>query len=317
MATVDFSSAPAASAAGSPSVAPLIGRSAASVPAPRKLVGRIGPWQLVRLLSESELSRVYFARPAEAALESPAAYVVKVLRKEWWRDAHAIEMQRRAAWVGRTVSHPNLLPVLSAGVEQPPFYLVSPRLPGRTLAAVLDEQRRLPMAVALWIARQIAEALDALHTTARMIHADVKPANIMVGAGGHATLIDLGFAHTPAEASHWSSRPVYGTLNYMAPEALTSSLAASPQSDVYSLGVTLYEMLAGGLPFVGRDAEQLVRQHREATPECIRARRPETPKPVASLVHRLLAKEPMRRPESAAAVAAELVRLEIECFAAR
>ena len=286
-------------------------------PVARKLVGRIGPWQLVRLLSESELSRVYFARPADSAPESPAAYVVKVLRKEWWRDAHAIEMQRRAAGVGRTVSHPNLLPVLSAGVEQPPFYLVSPRLAGRTLAAVLDEQRRLPLAVALWIARQIAEALDALHTSARMIHADVKPANIIVGAGGHATLIDLGFAHTPAEACHWSSRPVYGTLNYMAPEALTSSLSASPQSDAYSLGVTLYEMLAGGLPFVGRDAEQLVRQHREAQPECIRARRPETPKPVASLVHRLLAKEPMRRPESAAAVAAELVRLEIECFAAR
>ena len=223
---------------------------------------------------------------------------MKVLRKEWWRDPHAIEMQRRAAWVGRKASHPNLLPVLSAGVEQPPFYTVSPKLEGRSLAAILEQQRRLPMAVTLWIVRQVAEALDALHATARMIHADVKPANIVVGPDGHATLIDLGFVHTPAESRHWSTRPVYGTLNYMAPEALTSSLAASPQSDVYSLGVTLYEMLAGGLPFVGRDAEQLIRQHREAKPECIRERRPETPKPVASLVHRMLAKDPLRRPEA-------------------
>jgi serine/threonine-protein kinase len=317
MATVEFSSAHAAPAVGTPVDAVPAESAAVTAPVTRKLVGRIGPWQLVRLISESELARVYLARPAEAAPEAPPAYVVKVLRKEWWRDAHAIEMQRRAAWVGRKLSHANLLPVLSAGVEQPPFYLVSPRLEGRTLAAVLAEKRRLPLAVSLWIVRQVAEALDALHTEARMIHADVKPANIMLGPDGHATLIDLGFAHTPAEARHWSTRPVYGTLNYMAPEALTSSLAASPQSDVYSLGVTLYETLTGGLPFIGRDAEQLVRQHREAQPECVRARRPETPKAVASLVHRMLAKDALRRPESAAAVAAELVRLEIECFAAR
>lgn len=285
--------------------------------ADRPLVGRIGPWQLARLISESELARVYLARPVDAVDDAPAGYVVKVLRKEWWRDPHAIEMQRRAAWVGRKVSHPHLLPVLSAGVEQPPFYTVSPKLEGRSLARIIDQQRRLPLAITLWIVRQVAEALDALHSTARMIHSDVKPANIVVAPDGHATLVDLGFVHTPGESRHWSTRPVYGTLNYLAPEALTSSLSASPQSDVYSLGVTLYEIIAGGLPFVGRDAEHLIRQHREAKPECVRSRRPETPKAVASLIHRMLAKEPMRRPESAAAVAEELVRLEIECFSAQ
>jgi serine/threonine-protein kinase len=283
----------------------------------RKSVGRIGPWQLVRLIAESELSRVYLARPAEAPAESPPAYVVKVLRKEWWRDAHAIEMQRRAAWVGRRVSHANVLPVLSAGVEQPPFYIVCPKLDGRTLATLLEQSRRLPLAITLWIGRQVAEGLDALHSSVRMIHADVKPANIVVGPDGHATLIDLGFVHAPTECRHWSTRPIYGTLSYLAPEMLTSSMAASPQSDVYSLGVTMYEMLAGALPFVGRDAEQLLRLHRESQPECLRTRRPEIPDSVASLVHHMLAKDPLRRPESAADVAAELVRLEIECFAAR
>jgi len=284
--------------------------------ADRTLVGRIGPWQLVRLISESELARVYVARPADAAGDAPAGYVIKVLRKEWWRDTHAIEMQRRAAWVGRKVSHPHLLPVLSAGVEQPPFYTVSPKLEGWSLARILEQQRQLPMAITLWIGRQVAEALDALHATARMIHSDVKPANIVVAPDGHATLVDLGFVHTPGESRHWSTRPVYGTLNYLAPEALTSSLAASPQSDIYSLGVTLYEVITGGLPFVGRDAEHLIRQHREAKPECIRIRRPETPRHVASLIHRMLAKDPLRRPENAAEVAEELVRLEIESFAA-
>jgi eukaryotic-like serine/threonine-protein kinase len=289
----------------------------AATTADRPLVGRIGPWQLARLISESELARVYVAHPVDAAEDSPASYVVKVLRKEWWRDPHAIEMQRRAAWVGRKVSHPHLLPVLSAGVEQPPFYTVSPKLEGRSLARIIDQQRRLPLAITLWIVRQVAEALDALHSTARMIHSDVKPANIVVAPDGHATLVDLGFVHTPGESRHWSTRPVYGTLNYLAPEALTSSLSASPQSDVYSLGVTLYEILAGSLPFVGRDAEHLIRQHRETKPEDIRNRRPETPTAVASLIHRMLAKDPLRRPESAAEVAEELVRLEIECFSAQ
>ena len=75
--------------------------------------------------------------------------------------------------------------------------------------------------------------------------------------------------------------------------------------------------MTGGLPFVGRDAEHLIRQHREAKPECVRTRRPETPKEVASLIHRMLAKDPLRRPDSAAAVVEELVRLEIESFSAQ
>lgn len=283
----------------------------------QKLVGRIGPWQLVRLLNESDLARVYLARPAGAANDQPAHYVVKVLRKEWWRDPQAIEMQRRAAWVGQKVSHPHLLPVLSANVQQAPFYVVTPKLDGRSLAAILEQSGTLPLPVTLWIARQVAEALSALHKTAGMIHADVKPSNMVVSPDGHATLIDLGFTHAPVEARHWSARPVVGTLNYIAPEAITSSLATELSSDLYSLGVTLYEMITGRLPFDASTPDELVRLHRETAPTYIRDRAPELPKAVASLVHRMLAKETLRRPESAAAVAEELMRLEIECFSSQ
>lgn len=294
-----------------------MGAAAPIVSVPRKLIGRIGPWQLVRLISESDLARVYLAQPADAAEAAEPAYVLKVLRKEWWRDPAAIEMQRRSAWVGRKVSHPHLLPVLSAGVEQPPYYLVSPRLPGASLAKIMQTRPRLPLSITLWIVRQIAEGLDALHTTCRMIHADVKPSNVVLSPDGHATLVDLGFVHSPCESRHWSTRPVYGTLNYIAPEAITSSLAAEQRSDIYSLGVMLYEMLAGALPFAAADAAQLISMHRESKPMCILSHRPDLPQGAASLVHRMLAKETLRRPESAAAVADELVRLEVECFADR
>lgn len=291
---------------------------AATQPSDRhNAVGRIGPWQLVRLLSESELARVYVARPVEADGEQSANYVLKTLRKEWWRDPQAIEMQRRAAWIGRKVSHPHLLPVLSANVQQAPFYFVTPYLPGSSLATLLEQETRLPLPVTLWIVRQVAEALATLHESAHMIHADVKPSNIHVSPDGHATLIDLGFAHATTEAQHWSSRPVVGTLNYIAPEAVTSSLAAGVSSDLYSLGVTLYELITGTLPFAASAPDELIRLHRESKPACVRHAVPTLPKPVASLVHRLLAKDPLRRPASAAVVAEELIRLEIECFSLR
>ena len=232
-------------------------------------------------LGEGNFTRVYAARPADGPQNQPAAYVVKVLRKEWWRDPQAIEMQRREAWVGSKVSHPNLLPVLSASVQEPPFYIVSPKVEGVPLSQVIAERERLAVPLALWIARQTADALDALFEEAGMIHTDVKPANILVSPTGHVTLIDYGFVQTPAEASHWATRPLAGTLAYIAPEMVTSSLAAGPRSDIYSLGVTLYEMLTGHRPWDTEDPGELAKLHREAKPTDIRVLRPDTPEPVA------------------------------------
>lgn len=282
-----------------------------------QLVGRLGPWQLVKPLGEGNLTRVYLARPADGPQNQPAAYVLKVLRKEWWRDPQAIEMQRREAWVGSKVSHPNLLPVLSASVEEPPFYLVTPKLDGVTLAELISERGQLSVPLSLWIARQVADGLAGLLDATGMIHTDVKPANILVSPAGHTTLIDFGFVQTPAEASQWATRPLAGTLAYIAPEMVTSALAAGPQCDIYSLGVTLYEMLAGVRPWSTDDPAELAARHREAKPADIREHRPELPAPVAELVHAMLAKDPLRRPGSAAELAVRLVRLEIGSFTLR
>jgi serine/threonine-protein kinase len=282
-----------------------------------QLVGRLGPWQLVKPLGEGNFTRVYLARPADGPQNQPSSYVVKVLRKEWWREPLAIDMQRREAWVGSKVSHPNLLPVLSVSVEDPPFYLVTPKLHGATLSQVIFDRGRLGVPLALWIARQVAEGLTALLESTGMIHTDVKPANILISPTGHATLIDFGFVQTPAEASQWATRPLAGTLAYIAPEMVTSALAAGPQADIYSLGVTLYEMLTGTRPWNTDDPAQLAAFHREAKPADIREQRPELTQPIADLVHSMLAKNPLRRPGSTRELATRLVRLEIESFTLR
>jgi serine/threonine-protein kinase len=280
------------------------------------LVGRLGPWQLVRQIGEGSLTRVYLARPVNAA-EQSAAYAVKVLRQQWWRDPQAIAGRRREAWIGSRVSHPNVVPVLSAAVEQPPFYTVMPRLTGATLRQVLADGRRPALPVTLWIVRQIAEGLEAVFQCTGMIHADVKPSNVFLAPTGHATLLDFGYAHTPHESATWVDRPLIGTLNYIAPETVTSALAADIRSDIYSLGVVLYEMLTGRLPLTSDDPGELAVMHRERKPPCIRELRSDLPKPVASLVHTMLAKEPIRRPSSHKELVDRLTRLEIECFAMR
>ncbi|MEO0530538.1 MAG: protein kinase, partial [Planctomycetota bacterium] len=145
----------------------------------RKVLGRLGPWQLLRSLGEGTMTRVYLARPIGADA-SPAAYAVKSLRREWWSEPMAIECQRREAWVGQRVNCPQLVTVLSAGVTAPPYYTVMPYLEGQTAEAMLADGKKPPLPVALWIARQTAQALSALWKGVGMIHGDVKPANLMV-----------------------------------------------------------------------------------------------------------------------------------------
>ena len=192
-----------------------------------------------------------------------------------------------------------------------------PCLQGETAEQTLSSQNRFALPTALWVARQVAQGLAALHESLGMIHGDVKPANIMVGPDGHTTLLDLGFCQTPEEARGWADRAVVGTLRYMAPERLTSTSLIDVRSDLYSLGATLYELIAGQPPFASDAPAQLIALHREQRPKPLDEARPGTPESVARLVDRLLAKDPLRRGDSPQELADELIGLEIECFGLR
>lgn len=276
---------------------------------------RLGAWELIEALGQGRLCRVYRARPASGPKRA-AAYALKILADKWNDDAAAIEVMRREAIVGRRISHPHLIPILAAHVGAAPYFVVMPWLEGAPLSSFFSAGRRPTLPAALWMVRQVAEALDALHTGGWM-HADVKPSNIMLSPRGHATLVDLGFARQPADPMSPADRCVAGTLQYIAPEMITSALRPDIRSDIYSLGATLYELLCGRPPFLAQDLAELAQQHRQREPPDLRALRADLPVNVTALVHSMLAKQPLRRPQTPRELIERLVPLEIETFRLR
>jgi serine/threonine protein kinase len=272
------------------------------------------PWKLVRLLGEGQYTRVFAARPLEAAEDSAAAYAVKVPQPGYENDPRVLGCLRREALVSRAVPHPRLISILTAQLHEPPYFLVMPKLAGARLDRLLAH-RRLSLPMSLCIVRQVAEALAALHASGWM-HADVKPANVFISRTGHATLLDLGFARRRDE---WATAPkeLRGSAAYLAPEAFVSSLAPDIRSDLYSLGVMLFELLAGQRPFAEKDPAEIAKRHLTSPPPTIRSLVPHVPSEVARLLEELLAKEPLRRPETPRELIDRLVALEILTFSDR
>jgi serine/threonine protein kinase len=183
-------------------------------------------------------------------------------------------------------------------------------LPGDSLRQRMRREYALPPTDAVRVVRQTAEALAALHR-AGFLHGDVKPDNVRLIDPGTAVLIDLGFAHQRGEnADLLRQGYVLGTANYLAPELCDPHPDEELASDVFSLGVTLFEMLTGRLPYPPGSLTQTFRRHRCDPPLDVRLCLPELPEELAALVQSLLERHPGRRP-SAATVVEQLVDLEI------
>ena len=247
-------------------------------------------------------------------LATGAVRALKQLRPEHEVQRVARQLLENEAEAGRRLTSPHIARVIEARLEVAPRFLVMEWLTGQTLEQLLAARGALPCRQALWVARQCAQGMADL-AAAGLAHGDVKPTNIFVECSGVVRLIDLGFAR-PVEPAATADRLLTGTPEYLAPESLGGEFRPPIEKDIYSLGVVLYRMLCGRLPFVGDTVEDVLRQHQQAIPRDLRRAAPHVPREVADLTTRLLAKHPLRRGDGLPHLVHDLARLELAAFAA-
>jgi serine/threonine-protein kinase len=260
-----------------------------------------GRYRLDEPLGRGSMSAVWAADDLE--LERRVA--VKMLGPR--ADRQRFEREARAA---AALSHPNIVALYDYGREDARPFMVLECLPGGTLEDVLRERAPLGEAEARRIATDVAAGLAHAHARG-LVHRDLKPANILFDSEGRAKIGDFGIARMDGTGTLTEAGTVLGTASYLSPEQ-AAGLPAGPASDVYSLGVILFRMLTGRLPFESSNAMELVRMHRDDPPPAIADIRPEAPAALAAVATAALAKEPAARPADGAAVLAQLAGGETE-----
>lgn len=243
---------------------------------------------------------------------------LKQLRADRKDQPAARRVLENEAEVAGKVSSQHVVRVFECDLAAELPYLALEWLPGRTLEARLAAEGRLFCRDALWIARQCAQGMHDI-LIAGFTHGDIKPANIFLCDTGVAKLIDLGFARADrfpeTDLAEVPEHVVTGTPEYLAPESLVPGAADGVARDVYSLGVTLYRMLTGSLPFTGQTVGEVLRQQQQSLPPRLRALAPDVPRDVGEFVHRLLSKQPLRRGGGLSRLVRDLIGLELSLIA--
>ena len=260
-------------------------------------------YQLGRLLGAGGMARVVAARDLRLD-RSVAIKLVPVAGI----DRAGRERFVREAWSAAGFAHPDAVAVYDAGESDGYLFLVMELVDGSSLAERLAERGRLDVDEALRITRRVLAALGAAHE-AGIVHRDVKPGNVLLGAAGEVKLADFGIAKRLGDitADVTSSGQFVGTPKYLAPEQVVGE-RSTPATDVYAVGVVLYEMLAGRPPYDAGNSMATAIAHRDAPIPDLHRARPEVPAHVVAVVRRAMAKRPAERFGSAAEMAAALAQ---------
>jgi eukaryotic-like serine/threonine-protein kinase len=258
------------------------------------MVGEViaGRYVLEELVGAGGMSGVY--RAIDQLLERTVA--LKILHDYYGADEATIERFRREARAAAQLSHPGIVTVIDRGEDGGRHFIVFEHVEGEDLKALIARSGRLPVRRALELAIAIGEALAFAHAHG-LVHRDVKPQNVLLDGDGQAKVTDFGIARSINVQSVTESGTVLGTSDYMAPEQASGS-AVDAHTDVYSLGVVLFELLTGKLPFEGESFVAVAMQHIHEPAPSVLDFRPDVPVRVALAVERALAKSPTDRFDS-------------------
>ena len=262
-------------------------------------------YELGRRIGRGGMAEVFVAR--DRLLDRPVA--VKVLFPEHAKDPLFVERFRREAMSAAGLNHPNIVGVYDWGQVNNTYYIAMEYVQGRTLAEILQANGRLSVLQACDIAVEVASALASAHQHG-VVHRDIKPANILVGSTGQVKVADFGIARAvgaAVEQNLTQTGAVMGTATYFSPEQAQGS-QPDPRSDLYSLGVVMYEMICGEPPFVGDNAIAVAYKQVHDQPQSLRSKEPDVSPAFNGIVMKCLEKDPLRRYASAAELADDIRR---------
>jgi len=229
---------------------------------------------------------------------------VKVLRPQFVHDEEFIQRFRREAQSAAALSHPNVVSIYDVGQREDIHYIVMEYVEGYTLNELIKEKAPLQVEEAVNIASQICDALDHAHSN-QIIHRDIKPHNILIGRNGRVKVTDFGIARAGASSSITQTGSVVGSVHYFSPEHAKGT-AAGAKSDLYSLGIVLYQMLTAKLPFSGESPVSVALKHLQENVEEPRKVNPLIPQSVENIILKAMRKNPDNRYRSAKEMLADL-----------
>jgi eukaryotic-like serine/threonine-protein kinase len=264
------------------------------------MIRKVGTSRIVREIGRGGMGVVYEA--FQEGLDRPVA--VKALDQKLARSKELVERFRREGRAIARLRHEAIVAVHDLVEKDEQLWMVTDFVDGADLARVLHDGGALPAECVAIIGARVAEALDYVHFNA-LLHRDVKPANLMVSRDGEVKLMDFGIAKGEDDPSLTRVGMLVGSPSYMAPEVLGGE-PAGPPADVWALGVTLYELVAGEKPFRGANADELFGQIRKGRFRRVRALAPDCPRRIARAIERCLRRTPERRWKDAGELARAL-----------